>query len=308
MHPAFIPLRDRVMAAWTQRLWRHLPRAVDLRGQVADAWEAVHSSPDRPFVIEVPLSDCLGLMPVAFRCDRKGGHPFVDTLVGVIGGRLGGYAGSPLWAYYRDWQPATAADVLGVEGASVLRWMPPLGSPLPWDRLTPDDHLRLWSDIARRDYQENGFDLSVDAGWKGWGPMREAAGAAEFARLCRTLRAIRRRGYRRHNAYDGDIAGQALCHGGRIRFALGPGQHRVAALSALGHEDIPLRCDPHFIRREDVDRWPNVRRGIYSREQALAVFDRVFAAARPVGATAAVQPSAGALQISATVADELTRG
>lgn len=306
MHPALIPLRDRFMAGLTQRMWRHLPRAVDLRGQVADAWDAVHSCPDRPFVIDVPLSDCLGLMPVAFRCDKRGGHPFVETLLGIIDGRVTGYAGSPLKDYYRNWQPATAAEVLGVHGATVLRWMPPLASPLPWDRLSPADHLRLWSDIARRDYHENGFDLPPEAGWKGWGPMRDEAGEVELARLCRTLAAIRRYGYRRHNAYDGDIAGQALCHGGRIRFALGPGQHRVAALSALGYQDIPLRCDPHFIRREDVDRWPNVRRGIYGTDQALAVFDRIFAAARPLAEPADAPPAALGMQVCATVASDVT--
>lgn len=281
MDPALIPLRDRLMSVLTRRLWRHLPRAVDMRGLAADAWDAVHASPDRPFVIDVPLSDCLGLMPAAFRCDRLGGHPFVETLRGVIDGRVTGYAGSPLEAFYQSWQPASAAEVLGVTGASALRWLPPLASPLPWDSLTPDAHLRLWSDIAARDYRDSGFDLSPEAGWKGWGPMRQDAGEAEFARLRRAMAAIRRHGYHRHAAYDGDIAAQVLCRGDKLRFALGPGQHRVAALSALGHEDIPLRCDPHFIRREDAPRWPNVRRGLYTQDQAVAVFDRIFAAARP---------------------------
>lgn len=290
MVSAFLPLRDAFFDALTRRLWRHLPRAVDLRGKVADAWDAVHQSPDRPFVIDVPLSDCLGLMPVAFRCDRAGGHPFIDTLVSVMDGTVTGYSGSPLEAYYAGWQPASAADVLGVGGATALRWLPPMASVLPWDSLTPEDHLRLWTDIAARDYRDNGFDPPTGSGWKGWGPVHPDTGRAEFTRLSRAMQGIRRHGYRRHSAYDGDIAGQALCMGDKIRFALGPGQHRIAALAALGYDDIPLRCDPHFIRREDAERWPNVRRGVYTRDQALGVFDRIFAARRPQTGPVGNQP------------------
>lgn len=61
---------------------------------------------------------------------------------------------------------------------------------------------------------------------------------------------------------------------------LNGGQHRAASLSALGHETIPVRLtspsSASIIRRDDVDFWPYVRTGLFSRETALEVFDRIF--------------------------------
>lgn len=274
--------RDRLADRIMRHLWRHVPRCRDLRGIARDAWEAVYECPDSPFVLDVPLKDCLGLGPTALPCDPTGGHPFIDTLVALRAGRIAGYAGSPLEAYYTRWQPATAGAVLGLP--HVLPWasLPPLACALPWDSLDPATHLRFWTDICQRDYRMNGFALTIQAGWKGWGPLTAAAGEAEFLRLQRALVSIGSRGYRRHGAHDGDITAQALCDArGRLRFLLGPGQHRIAALAALGADHVPVRIDPHFIRREDAPHWPNVRRGHYSPDQALQVFDRIFAGRPP---------------------------
>lgn len=268
--------RDRLAHRIMRHLWRHVPRCRDLRGVARDAWEAVHACPDRPFVIEVAVADCLGLGPTALPCGLTGGHPFIDTLVAVRAGRITGYAGSPLAHYYARWQPATAGEVLGLPRAEAWAALAPLACALPWDSLDPASHLRFWTDICQRDYRVNGFALTETAGWKGWGPMTDAAGEAEFLRLERTLASIRQHGYQRHAAHDGDITAQALCDGGDLRFLLGPGQHRIAALVALGARHVPVRIDPHFIRRTDAAHWPNVRRGHYSPDQARQVFDRIF--------------------------------
>lgn len=270
------------MARLMQRMWRHVPRCVDLRGRVADVWEAVHASPDRPFVMEVELSDCLGLGPAAFRCHADGGHPFIDTLQAVMDGTARGYDASPLSAYYAAWQPACAAEVLGLDPAHP-EWgaLPPLASALPWDIRDPLAHLRFWRHVCESDYRLNGFELTAETGWKGWGPLAQVAGEAEFLRLRRTHESIRRDGYRRHAAHDGDIVAQVLCHGDRLRYLLGPGQHRVAALAVLGHTRVPVRIDPHFVRREEAGVWPNVRRGHYGADQARALFDRIFVGRQP---------------------------
>ena len=295
MTPIWLAHRDRLMARLMQRMWRHVPRCRDLRGLAADAWQAVHLSPDRPFVIEVEIGDCLGLGPTAFRCDAGGGHPFVDTLQGIADGQVTAYDRSPLADYYARWQPATAAEVLGITDTGGWRRLPPLASPLPWDHLEPAAHLALWTEICERDYRVNGFDLTVATGWKGWGPIAPVAGEAEFERLRRIFEAIRRAGYQRHAAHDGDIMGQVLCDGPRLRYLLGPGQHRIAALAVLGHQTAPLRLDPHFIRRSDAELWPNVRRGYYTAAEARALFDRIFAGRQPW--EVADRPESGAIPL-----------
>lgn len=63
------------------------------------------------------------------------------------------------------------------------------------------------------------------------------------------------------------------------------GHHRIAALAALGYVEAPIRIKMKsamgIVRRSEVDAWPHVRRGYFTREQALAVFDRLLSGQQP---------------------------
>ena len=76
---------------------------------------------------------------------------------------------------------------------------------------------------------------------------------------------------------DGLARAQILCHADDFVALVTKGHHRVAALSALGHANAPFWPLPEMVRREEATDWPGVRSGIFTLEQALAVFDRMFA-------------------------------
>jgi hypothetical protein len=60
------------------------------------------------------------------------------------------------------------------------------------------------------------------------------------------------------------------------------GNHRLCALHALGVEEVEVRVPPlRKVRRMAAAQWPSVRDGSMSMADALAVFDRYFAAANP---------------------------
>lgn len=266
------------------RLQKYATGCDDLRAVTGNPLEAVYLSPERPFLVDVPLEKCLGLHGSAFPCTIDSAHPFIRTLVVHGESGVSSYENSPLEDFYLDWQPRCGADTVGLppgEAHPELAARSPFAGALPWDHRTPEEHEAFWRAICEMDYRDNGFALEATDGWKVWGPMSPQAGEAELQRLLRIHASMRRSGYQRHAALDGDIEGQILRHGDDYRVLIARGQHRIAALAATGAPTAPLRLFPMTISRSDVESWPNVTRGFYSRAQALSVFDRMFAGRQP---------------------------
>lgn len=74
--------------------------------------------------------------------------------------------------------------------------------------------------------------------------------------------------------------------GSEYRVMISRGQHRIAALAAMGAKTAPVRLLPKIIARSEASLWPNVDRGFYTVEQAMAVFDRIFEGRQPDAFTA----------------------
>jgi hypothetical protein len=272
------------------RLRKYAPECVDLRGVSDDPLKAAYLSPERKFLCNVELDKCLGLHAAAFRCSLASDHPFIRSLQSYAAGECDHYATSALKGFYHGFQPQSAAEAVGLaaDGAHPeLSARSPFASSLPWDFLTPDQNEEFLRETCTRDYAENGFTLTADAGWKVWGPVSDEAGQAEFSRLLHIFQSVRRSGYQRHPALDGDIEGQLMADGPEYRVLISRGQHRIAALAAMGAQTAPIRLLPKVISRSEVMFWPNVDRGFYTVDQAQAVFDRMFQGRQPcaVGAS-----------------------
>jgi hypothetical protein len=69
-----------------------------------------------------------------------------------------------------------------------------------------------------------------------------------------------------------------LLDGDEYRFYQeGGGNHRVAALAALGYEEAVLQVRTKYVvRRSEAKWWPMVRLDWFSEQEAIAVFDRIF--------------------------------
>jgi hypothetical protein len=266
------------------RLRKYAPDCVDLRGLAENPLKASYLSPDQKFLFDVDLDQCLGLHSAAFGCSSTSAHPFIRTLQAFVNDGCDSYVNSQLKVFYDSFQPRSAAEAVGLSAGlshPELVTRSPFASSLPWDFLTPAQNDTFLRAICARDYAENGFALTADAGWKVWGPISDEAGQAEFSRLLHIFNSVTRSGYQRHAALDGDIEGQVMTDGSVCRVLISRGQHRIAALAATGSKTAPVRLLPKMISRSEVAFWPNVDRGFYTMDQALSVFDRMFQGRQP---------------------------
>ena len=228
----------------------------------------------RPIVFEVPLRDCL--YPHGMSYGPEGRHPFVATLRAYRGDRDLTYEQSPLKAFYDSFQPASMLDLLypsdtaeRYRTSALAGYATGVHQPfLPWDARV----VRAGS--------EKGLD--AEHGHQGFGPVSEAKGKLEFERLCRTYDSIEQQGYRPSRGPNGEIRGYFVSDGARHRFIVRIGQHRTAALAALGHERLRVGFLPNFTRAIDVgsiDQWPLVREGVYSRGLARELVELYLSSA-----------------------------
>lgn len=259
---------------------------IDLRGVTDDPVEAAYRAGPHPFLIEVPLANCRVLPGSGFACARNVGNPFVETLLAYRANNALAYATSPLSDFYATWQPRSLVEVLGLDEQAAspeFASAPPLSLVMPWQAWTLREAEQRWTHFIELDNREHGTRLGTSAGWKGWGPLDLAVGEQELRRLTAIHDAIAQQGYRRSDAPDGDIKGVVLQGKDGFRVLVTAGHHRASALAAMDMESAPLRIDNPVVRRAEVTAWPNVRSGLFSQSQALAVFDRFFAGHQPVG-------------------------
>lgn len=219
-----------------------------------------------------------------FPLDGNDGHPFVGAVKEALDLSLSGGDGREvirrrLQEFYSSYQPASAAEVLGASGEEipVLGAQPPWVVIKPWEDITVEERIEK---IRKTEKEDNGqvsnVDISIEHGCNFCGPVSGEKLRVEVERLCAIMHSIRSNGFRRHDFIDGDIRADILVESsGAWRWVVKSGQHRVAVLSALGFREVPIRVET-IVCRDEVEVWPQVLAGNYSREMALKVFDNIF--------------------------------
>jgi hypothetical protein len=97
----------------------------------------------------------------------------------------------------------------------------------------------------------------------------------EFAALKAAYHSIANEGYQPHKYGYAEVL--CLKNGEKTSFILLDGNHRVGALSALGFKHVEaLLYMRNVINRKDVKKWPGVKNGFYTEEDALKIFDVYF--------------------------------
>jgi hypothetical protein len=261
--------------------------------RVGDPVAAVYEAAGRPVLLRVPLARCIHFDVLAFPCDAASASPFVATAVAYSRGVCSSYRGSPLERYYELCQPKRAVDLMGLEGfvSGELTDLPASAAPLFWRPERPQRKVVRRQQELAADNRAHGRMFAASDGDIFFGPVSERKGNLEFDRIRATLDRISRRGFRVDRDGVGNIEAICLDSGGDWRcFVVAAGQHRIAALAALGYDEIVVQVRREglggVIRREDAPRWPLVRDGTLSENQARAMFDRMFRAEQPPAAHA----------------------
>ncbi len=234
-------------------------------------------------IAEVPMNKGRGLPQFSWGAD--GTHPFVQAATAGLRHDSTDAARnairSSLADFYDSYQPRNLFEVFWPSGESPgkLSGYPAWSVMMPWQG---GDDVHSWTQKVRETVQKEGRRgrrrLTVEDGWSWSGPVSSEKLDLEAQRLAKTLRGIERKGYRRHDGFDGDIRAILLIDSaGGWAWQSFAGQHRVAALSALDAETATVRFSG-LVRKTDVQVWPQVVNGLYTPEQAVEIFVKILSA------------------------------
>jgi len=243
--------------------------ATDLSPETDNPLEALPLAGDAPFVIGIPVEkirvlDFWGADP---------DNPFVLTLREYAAGRCRQYKNSPLEDFYRRWQPFAEKGCHAGEGHGP-----------PWKIVGPKPQNTAAGRMQRREFREIARELGVSPeevrGHIKGGPVTEAFGEITFRRLTRIYDSIARDGFRPESSAARYPSGFIFANDSDHRVSIGSGKHRVLVMIAMDWAKVPVELGPPKLpvitRREEVEQWPNVQAGRFTREQALALFDEIF--------------------------------
>jgi hypothetical protein len=230
--------------------------------------------------------------PAAFRCpihktvDLKGfgfsrakWHPFVAALRGAAASPHV-QVGLELASFYSRHQPRHAGEaIVGFEDypTSFLELPPHLYHLTPWNGKSAeivDATVRHWTWVDNAESGSAG--LSLDHGFMLHGPVHKRKAEVQARRLVALAESIRSHGFDRSH---GDPLFLVLKRSNEFAFvADGGGYHRTATMAALDHDWIPGQFypGPIFIDIDEVEYWVQVRRGVWSRGQAVSYFHHLF--------------------------------
>lgn len=248
---------------------------LDLRENGIDPVEAYYHSQGRPFLMHIPIEKCFS---IDFSCATSD-NPFVQTLIAFRDGLCKSYRDSPLKDFYARWQPSASNYVDGNN-----KELAP-----PWDYGLKRDINLASARLVRNDFIKIRNELKISStniyGHISRGPVSDEFGEITFARLIKIYNSIKAYGYQPDKMKAEHISGSFFIHKDDYRVAISRGKHRITALQALGYKMIPIQFGPPkfpvIVRREEVDSWPNVRAGFYTKEAALKVFDKRFMTEHP---------------------------
>jgi len=236
------------------------------------------SGDDYPASFQCPLDQTITLNGLSYSPNKW--HPFVATLQDYANGSVTTYEGSALEAYYKAHCPDNAAGgIVGFDHVpAVFKELPShVYSLAPWWAGTAEEidrNVRLYTMNESFEHGSEKLTLESD-GYLYHGPVSIKKGRFEYQRLTRIYETLKTKGYDR--TY-GSTRFLLLRRGAEYRYlSAGNGNHRTAAMTALGYKTVPaVFRRPIVIDSDMASYWPQVRRGVWTRKQALAYFNHLF--------------------------------
>ena len=211
--------------------------------------------------------------PLGFGLSRTQWHPF---LAAVMEGSLTNVKRSVLIRFFDCWQPESASDAIPgfYSMPTGLGAFPPSAAYLsPWSAKSPEAMSKWVERSERRARQEHGYLFSracLDSQ-----SYTEAVARFEAARLREVEKSIKSNGF---DPSFGFISCTIFKRDDEFVFCVINGNHRVAVMAALGYEWVPAHIypGPYMIDLADIDMWPQVRSGLWSKNEATNYFNHIF--------------------------------
>lgn len=262
-----------------------------------DPVSAAYIARGRPALFFVPIDRVLTFGYTGFTIGPDSNNPFVRTLSACKETLRVKYDESPLKVFYSLYQPASVKDILGLENPSFTSFdtLPPEAAPKLWLDEQPGQLSPVRSKQVESENREHGLNENDTAGDPFFGPVTRPKGEFELKRIIRIYQSIKNRGLKIDWNGINNIRVVALVAKSDWRIMIAhSGQHRAAALAALGYREIPVQLQSTtgcggLVSRCQVDSWPSVRNRYFMKNEALQVFDRIFQGIPPNSARAWLQ-------------------
>lgn len=243
-----------------------------------DPLEALHlERGGKDAAFECPLNQIVDLKGFGF--GPKKWHPFVKAIEDYQSNGATKSLSS-LKEYYISHCPKNAAEAIPGfnKTPDIFYSLPPhLYYLTPWtakNTLQVDATIKKWTKKDNLEHGSGQLDLE-NHGFMLHGPVHEKKLYIEHNRLIHLTDSIKNFGYDRE---CGDAGFRVLKRGDDYLFILSGGVHRAVVMAALGYSHVPGRFHqgPVIIDVKDVDYWPQVRNGVWSKKDATNYFNHLF--------------------------------
>lgn len=149
-------------------------------------------------------------------------------------------------------------------------------SVLPWRARSVQGFGDVIVNNIKKEALDAGFKACLEFGWTYAGPVSTDKIKAETKRFISIYESILINGYSRNSSEDGDIKITALIDNNKDwRWFPTSGIHRCYVLTALGYTEFIARVNL-IIVEDEVDYYPHVVDGFYTKTEALKIFNQIF--------------------------------
>ena len=145
----------------------------------------------------------------------------------------------------------------------------------PWDDYTFEDKIKNYPYEIKLNRAENGMHISsndpniiIKENYENSWPSH----AKQYVNL---INKIKEFGFQ-FGSEHGYVSAEIFIAKNKLRWKPGlEGNHRIAAAAALGFKNIPVLVTK-IIRLDELEYWPNVIKGQFSKDQAFKIFNNIF--------------------------------
>lgn len=216
--------------------------------------------------------------------------PWVDSASLILKNEIKEYEESPLFEFFKNWSPSNAYDYFGLKdkpnNKDLLK--NPIDVPFPWEMLSQKD----WSKMHRKSLKIEDSNYKMFSGkMSGWacsGSISDANAKSHFERLRKVVFSIRDNQYIRSDKSDGDVQVKLFFKDKSSQpiFQVFAGGHRISAYGAFSPSKVPVRISRNkifMVKRWESKDWFNVKNKLFTEEEALMIFDRIYKGVPSIG-------------------------
>jgi len=174
-------------------------------------------------------------------------------------------------------RPNNAGEQVGLKAPlnNYLSSMPYWAKVLPWEDCSIEERLKSFPNSVKQDRKKSGLRIKSDNPEEIMLIDKNFSIDSHVHQYLYLLHSIRSKGLI-SNRKNGYISAFFLFHNNSWRWILGgEGNHRAIVASALNMDFVDV-CVEGIIRYDDLEWWPNVCNGLYTKEEAEFIFESIF--------------------------------